>query len=136
MHCYCDFTDNFPHSLGTFKMIRCCRLQYYSSQFSTWKISIVGHLLQNLTMYICMQQSTLIQLHHRISSFTNYNYSFNFNNGYFQHGYFCARRILILFHFNTQSYILWNEYIYSTSTKIFSFNYTHLFSSSQVPRHR
>ena len=68
-----------------------------------WLLSMVGHLLQNSTMYICMQQSILIQLQHRIFSFNDYIdststldifiqrlYSFNFNKGYF-----CARQIFI-----------------------------------------
>ena len=66
-------------------------------------ISMVGRLLQYSTMYICMQQSILIQIHHRIFSFNAYIHStstralfiqqissFNFNTGYF-----CARRIFI-----------------------------------------
>ena len=61
----------------------------------TCRQSMVGRLLQNSTMYICMQQSILIQLQHRIFSFNDNIdststldifiqrlYSFNFNTGY------------------------------------------------------
>ena len=34
--------------------------------------NMVGRLLQNSEMYICMQQSILIQLQHRIFSFNDY----------------------------------------------------------------
>ena len=77
----------------------------FSKTYCIIKI-MVGHLLQNSTIHICMQQSILIQLQHRIFSFNGYIhststralfiqqliflYSFNFNTGYF-----CASRIFI-----------------------------------------
>ena len=95
---------------------------------------MVGHLLQNSTMYIFMQQSILIQLQHRIFSFNNYVdststldifiqrlYSFNFNPGYF-----CVRQIFIqlrrpklcfmkriyIFNFNKKKYIFIQQNIF------------------------
>ena len=100
--------------------------------------NMVGRLLQNSTMYICMQQSILIQLQHRIFSFNDYIdststldifiqrlYSFNFNTGYFcarqifiqlQRPKLCFRKRIYIFNFNKR--------------KIFSFNKTYLFNSS------
>ena len=74
-----------------------------AQQPSQMFLIMVGRLLQNSTMYICMQQSTSIQLQNRIVSLNDYIhststldifiqrlYSFNFNTGYF-----CARQIFI-----------------------------------------
>ena len=95
--------------------------------------TMVGRLLQSSTMYICMQQSILIQLQHGIFSFNDYIhststralfsqqiYSLNFKTGYF-----CARRIFIqlqppklrfleriyLFNFNKNIFIQQNIFI-------------------------
>ena len=83
---------------------------------------MVGRLLQNSAMYICMQQSIFIQLQHRIFSFNDYIhststgalflqqlYSFNFNTGYF-----CARRIFIQLQ---QKYFHSTKHIHSTIRK-------------------
>ena len=83
-----------------------------------------------------MQQSIFIQLQHRIFSFNKYIHSTSTQNIFIQRLYSfnfnkyidstSTRAIFVqeeyLFNFNAQSYVLWNEYIYSTSTKIFSFN--------------
>ena len=51
----------------------------------------------------------MIQLEHRIFSFNDYIHSTSTRAIFVQDKY--------LFDFNAQSYVLWNEYIYSTSAK-------------------
>ena len=59
---------------------------------------MVGRLLQNSTMYICMQQSMSIQLQHSIFSFKDYIHSTSTGAIFVQDKY--------LFNFNAQSYVL------------------------------
>ena len=85
---------------------------------------MVGRLLQNSTMYICMQQGILIRLQHRIFSFNDYIHSTSTNILFIQQYFVYSTNIFVqeeyLFNFNSQSYVLWNEYIYSTSKHIHS----------------
>ena len=108
----------------------------YIERKCLWQLIMVGRLLQNLTMYICMQESILNQIQHRISSFNDYihststrtifgqdKYLFNFNTDYFwarqifiqlKRPKLCFRKRIYLFNFNK---------------KIFSFNKTYFFNS-------
>ena len=109
------------------------------------QLLMVGRLLQNSTLYICMQQSILIKLQYRIFSFNGYIhststqdtfciqrlYSFNFNTGYF-----CSRQIVI--QLQRPKLCLWNKHIYLTSTKKKKHFHSskHIYSTLQVPGHR
>ena len=90
--------------------------------------NMVGRLLQNSTIYICMQQSILIQLQHWLFSFNNYIHSTSTRAIFVQGKY--------LLNFNAQSYVLRNEYIYSTSTKKYFHSTKHSYSTLQDPGHR
>ena len=104
----------------------------------TCRQSMVGRLLQNSTMYICMQRSILIQLQHRIFSFNDNIdststldifiqrlYSFNFNTGYS-----CARQIFIQLQ-RPKLCFMKRIYLFNFNKKnLFLFNKTYLFNSS------
>ena len=84
--------------------------------------NVVGRLLQNSTMYICIQQSILIQLQHRIFSFHDYIYSSSTQDIFIQR--------LHSFNFNT-GYCLCKKNIYLTSKPKVTFYGTNIFIQLQ-----
>ena len=108
-----------------------------------WLLSMVGRLLQNSTMYICMQQSILIQLQHSMFSFNDYidstsKLDISFDDYIFiqfQHGPFlCKTNIystsmpkVMFYEANIGIQLQRKKYFHSTK---------HIYSTLQFPGHR